>query len=137
MLRVAPDGRSVWVQTGRSHTNVVLDAETLAIRQTTPTGREPVTAAFQPAGRPYGLVTHLSDNFVLVLDHASGVEVARIDVGGPQANASFTPDGALAFVTVTPSNEVAIIDLANRAVVGRIPVGSQPMGLVLLDPDTA
>ena len=29
----------------------------------------------------------------------------------------------------------AIIDLENRTVIGRIPVGSQPMGLVLLDPD--
>jgi YVTN family beta-propeller protein len=32
---------------------------------------------------------------------------------------------------------VTIIDLASRTVVGRIPVGSQPMGLVLIDPDAA
>jgi YVTN family beta-propeller protein len=136
MLRVSPDRRFVWVQAGGNHTNVVLDVETMAAVQTIPTGQGPVTAAFQPEGRRYGLVTHLSDNFVLVLDQESGVPVDRIDVGGPQANASFTPDSALAFVTVTSKDEVVIIDLTNRAVVGRIPVGAAPMGLVLLDPDT-
>jgi DNA-binding beta-propeller fold protein YncE len=137
MLRVTPDGRRVWVQTGADHTNVVLDAETLSILRTTPTGREPVTAAFQPNTRRYGLVTHLSDSFVLILDQSSGVELARVDVGGSQANAGFTPDGSFAFVTVTATDEVAIIDLESRTVVGRIRVGSQPMGLVLLDPDAA
>ncbi len=136
MLRVTPDGRFVWVQTGGNHTNVVLDVESLAIVQTTPAGQEPVTAAFQPNGGRYGLVLHLSDNFVLVIDQETGVSVDRIDVGGPQANASFTPDGALAFVTVTSRNEVVIIDLTNRTVVGRIPVGAAPMGLVLFDPNS-
>jgi YVTN family beta-propeller protein len=137
MLRVSPDGRSVWVQAGGNHTNVVLDAETLAIVRTTPTGLGPVTAAFQPGSRRYGLVTHLSDSFVLMLDQASGDAVDRIEVGGPQANAVFTPDGSLAYVTLTNNNEVAIIDLTDRTVVGRIAVGSQPMGLVLLDPSAA
>lgn len=31
-------------------------------------------------------------------------------------------------------NEVAAIDMAELAVVARIPTGGQPMGLVLLDP---
>jgi YVTN family beta-propeller protein len=134
MLRVSPDGKAVWVQTGSANTNVVLDPDTLEILQTTPAGKQPVEAAFQPNGGRYGLVTHADDTFVLVLDRDSGRAVTRIDVGQAQANTSFSPDGALAFVSVTGGNEVAVIDMANLAVVARIPTGAAPMGLVLLDP---
>ena len=137
MLRVSPDGKTVWVQTGQANTNVVLDSETLDVLQTTPAGSQPVEAAFQPNGGRYGLVTHADDTFVLMLDRDSGRELARIDVGKPQANASFSPDGALAFVSVTGADEVAVIDMANLAVVGRIQAGTAPMGLILLDSSAA
>ena len=134
MLRVSPDGKLVWVQTGQANTNVVLDAETMAVVQTTPAGRQPVRAAFQPGDGRYGLVTHADDTFVLVLDRQTGAEVTRLEVGAPQANASFTPDGQTSFVTVIGADQVAVIDMAQLAVVGRIPTGGQPMGLALLDP---
>jgi YVTN family beta-propeller protein len=134
MLRVAPDGKAVWVQTGQANTNVVLDSETLDVLQTTPAGSQPVEAAFQPNGGRYGLVTHFDDTFVLVLDRDSGRQVARIEVGKSQANASFSADGATAFVSVTGANEVAVIDMTSLAVVARIQTGAAPMGLVLLDP---
>ena len=134
MLRVSPDGKAVWVQTGQANTNVVLDPETLDILQTTPAGKQPVVAAFQPNGGRYGLVTHADDTFVLVLDRDSGQAVTRIEVGQPQANTSFSLDGGLAFVSVTGANEVAVIDMASLAVVSRIPTGAAPMGLVVFDP---
>jgi YVTN family beta-propeller protein len=37
-------------------------------------------------------------------------------------------------VSVTGANEVAVIDMANLAVVSRIQTGAAPMGLILLDP---
>jgi YVTN family beta-propeller protein len=134
MLRVAPDGKDLWVQTSATHTNVVLDAETLDTLHTEPIGRGPVQSAFGPAGGRYVLVTHLEDDFVLVLDRATGRAVQRIDVGGPQANASFLPDGTTAYVTVTSRNEVVAIDLVELAVVARIAAGEEPMGLVVFDP---
>jgi YVTN family beta-propeller protein len=137
MLRVSPDGKQVWVQTGQANTNVVLDAETMAVLETTLAGRQPVQSAFQPSNGRYGLITHAEDTFVLVLDRHTGKEVTRIDLGQPQANASFTPDGGTAFVTVMAADEVAVIDMAQLAVVGRIKTGGGPMGLVLLDPTTA
>ena len=133
MLRVSPDGKEVWVQTGQANTNVVLDAESLAVLHTTPAGTQPVEAAFQPGDGRYGLVTHFDDTFVLVLDRRSGQAVTRIEVGQPQANASFTPDGATAFVSVVGGDEVVAIDMAHLAVAARIPTGAQPMGLVLLE----
>ena len=134
MLRVAPDGKDLWVQTVGANTNAVLDAETMETLQTEPTGRGPVQSAFGPEGGRYGLVTHLEETFVLALDRQTGREAGRIEVGGPQANASFMPDGATAFVTVPSRNEVAAIDMAELAVVGRIPAGGEPMGLVVFDP---
>jgi YVTN family beta-propeller protein len=83
MLRVSPDGKQVWVQTGMANTNVVLDAESLAVVQTTPAGKQPVEAAFQPGDGRYGLVTHFDDTFVLVLDRRSGQAVTRIEVRRP------------------------------------------------------
>ena len=90
--------------------------------------------AFGPAGGRYGLVMHLEDDFVLVLDRETGRTVQRIEVGGPQANASFLPDGTTAYVTVTGRNEVVAIDMVELAVVARIAAGEEPMGLVVFDP---
>ena len=134
MLRVTPDGKDLWVQTAGANTNVVLGVDTMETRHTEPAGRGPVTCAFGPGGGRYGLVTHLEASFVLALDRETGREAARIDVGGPQANASFAPDGATAFVAVTGRNEVVAIDMAELAVVGRVPAGEEPMGLVVFDP---
>jgi YVTN family beta-propeller protein len=132
MLRVSPDGSVVWVQTGRANTNVVLDVDTMQILATTPAGKQPVEAAFQPNTGRYGLVTHFDDTFVMVLDRQTGREVTRIDVGAAQANASFTADGATAFVTVMGADNVAVIDMGQLAVVDSFKVGKQPMGLALL-----
>ena len=43
----------------------------------------------------------------------------------------------MAFVSVTGADEVAVIDMANLAVVGRIQAGTAPMGLILLDSSAA
>jgi YVTN family beta-propeller protein len=131
MLRVSPDGRYVWVQTGQANTNVVLDADTMDTLQTTSVGKQPVEAAFQPNDGRYGLLTHFDDTFVLVLDRQTGREVTRIDVGAAQANASFTPDGATAFVTVTGADSLVVIDMRQLAVVARLQTGGRPMGLAL------
>jgi YVTN family beta-propeller protein len=133
MLRVSPDGNVVWVQTAGTNSNVVLDVESLATLHEERTGQGPVQSAFGPTQGRYGLVTHLEEPFVLVLDRDTGQEVQRIDVGGPQANASFLPDGATAYVTVTSRNEVVAIDMVELAVVGRIPAREEPMGLVVFD----
>lgn len=137
MLRVSPDGKVVWVQTSGANTNAVLDVDTLETLHTEPTGRGPVQSAFGPADGRHGLVTHLDEPFVLALDRETGREARRIDVGGPQANASIAPDGATAYVTVTSRGEVVAIDMAELVVVGRIGTGAEPMGLVVFDPATA
>lgn len=133
MLRVDPSGKEVWVLTADARTNVVLDVERMTTLHTEPVGRGPVQCAFGPAGGRYGLVTHLDETFVLALEQETGRVATRIEVGGSQANVSFTPDGALAYVTVTSRNEVVAIDMHELAVVGTIHAGEEPMGLAMVD----
>ena len=135
MLRVAPDGKTLWVQTAATHRNVVLDVERMDVLHSEEVGKGPVQSAFGPVGGRYGLVTHLEETFVQVLDRETGRAITRIDVGGVQANASFLPDGSIAYVTVTSRDEVVAIDMTELAVVGRIAAGVEPMGLVVFDPD--
>lgn len=134
MLRVTPDGKRLWVQTAATHRNVVLDVDGMAVLHSEEVGTGPVQSAFGPVDGRYGLVTHLEDSFVQVLERATGRPVTRIDVGGAQGNVSFLPDGSLAYVTVTSRDEVVAIDMTELTVVGRITTGNEPMGLVVFDP---
>ena len=133
MLRVAPDGATVWVQTARAGTNDVLETATLARRGTQQLGGVPVTMAWTPDGR-FAYITHIGDNFVAVVDGATFSEVARIPVGQSLANVAFRPDGRYAYVTIIGENKVAVIDTRRLTVVKKIPVGSQPWGLVIMSP---
>ncbi|HET8626114.1 MAG TPA: hypothetical protein VFL91_01775 [Thermomicrobiales bacterium] len=134
MLRVAPGGRELWVATQAADTNSVLDVDTMAVLSSTPTGRQPTISAFQPDGGRYVLLIHQDDTFVSVRDRATQREVQRIEIGLPQINAAFTPDGATAFVAVPKANALVVLDMNALAIVGRIPTGAAPGGLVLLDP---
>ena len=71
--------------------------------------------------------------FVLVSTATRASRLTCIEVGKPQANATFSPHGGTAFVSVTGANAVADIHMASLAAVGRIPTGVAPMSLVLLD----
>jgi DNA-binding beta-propeller fold protein YncE len=134
MLRVSPDGKMLWILTAAAATNVVLDVEQMKSQHVEAIGKGPVQSAFRPSGRRYAPLTHLEETFVLVLEQATGKAVQRIDVGGPQAIASFLPDGSLAYLTVTGRNEIVAVDMRELSVVARIPTGKEPMGLILLDP---
>ncbi len=133
MLRVAPDGNSIWVQTAAGGTNDVLDPMTLKIRVSEKLGKVPVSNAWAPDGR-YAYVTHFKDNYVSVLDAKTFRETGRIPVGQGGANVAFSPDGAFAYVTLVGENKVAVIDTARMEVVKKIAAGSKPWGLVIMSP---
>jgi DNA-binding beta-propeller fold protein YncE len=131
MLRVSPDGKEVWVQTGKVDENTVLSAEDLSTLATMPTGKGPVTNAWTPDGR-YSLVANSSDTFASVFDASSRKEVARLMVGQGGSNFGFTRDGSTGFMSVTGANSVAVIDLAKFSVVSQIRAGTMPQGLIVL-----
>src|SRR5215470_3280436 len=111
MLRVSPDGKEVWVQTGEANTNVVLDAADLTVLATQPTGKQPVTNAWTP-DRRYSVVTNGQDTFAQLFDARTFKEVKRLTIGLGGTNIGFSKDGRTAFIAVRGANEVAVIDLA-------------------------
>ena len=71
-----------------------------------------------------------------VIDTATGVVSASIDVGGQPAGVAITPDGRHAYVTGTVplDGTVWVIDTATGVVSATIPVGPNP-GEVAITPD--
>ena len=131
MLRVSPDGKEVWVQTGKVDTNVVLNAEDLSTLATLPTGKGPVTNAWTPDAR-YSVVSNSNDTFASVFDAKTYKEVARLAVGQGGSNVGFTRDGTTGFMAVTGANAVAVFDVGKLTVVSQIKAGTQPQGLIVL-----
>jgi DNA-binding beta-propeller fold protein YncE len=130
MLRVSPDGRQVWVQTTATDTNVVLAADDLSVLATEPTGKTPVTNAWTPDNR-YSFVTNSGDTYMSIFDARTYREVERLPVGPGARNIGFTRDGSTAFISVTDANSVAVVDLGRLEVVGQVPVGTEPQGLII------
>jgi len=130
MLRVSPDGKEVWVQTGNANTNVVLDADDLKVLATEPCGKGPVTNAWTP-DRTYSIVTNSGDTFAQLFDAKTHKEVKRLNVGQGGANIGFTRDGKTAFIAVTGANAVAVVDLTKLEVVEQVRAGTQPQGLIV------
>ena len=131
MLRVDPRGETVWVQTAVGGTNEVLDANTLGVRDSRKLGKVPVTTAWTPDGR-YAYVTHISDDFIAVMDASSYQEIKRIRVGQGVANVAFRPDGRFAYATVRGENKLAVIDTATMETVKSLATGDQPFGLIVM-----
>jgi YVTN family beta-propeller protein len=52
-------------------------------------------------------------------------------VGPGARNVGFTRDGSTAFISVTDTNSVAVVDLGRLEVVGQVPVGTEPQGLII------
>jgi DNA-binding beta-propeller fold protein YncE len=131
MLRVSPDGKEVWVQTGKVDENTVLSAEDLSTLATMPTGKGPVTNAWTPDAR-YSVVSNSSDTFATVFDAKTYKEVARLMVGQGGSNIGFTRDGSTGFMSVTGANAVAVIDMGKLNVVSQVKAGTMPQGLIVL-----
>ena len=131
MLRVSPDGKEVWVQTGEMNVNTVLSSEDLSTLTTMPTGKGPVTNAWTPDGR-YSLVANQGDTFASVFDAKTYKEVARLTIGQGGTNIGFTRDGSTAFMSGTGANSVAVIDMGKLSVVSQLKAGTQPQGLIVV-----
>lgn len=66
---------------------------------------------------------------VVVLSTADRKEVKRIAIGHGAEGILMEPAGARVFVSATPDDYVAVIDLKTLTLAGRIEAGKQPDGL--------
>jgi YVTN family beta-propeller protein len=133
-LALSPDGRTLWVVNPDADSVTAVDVRTLTVGAPVPVGREPWAVAVTRSGT------------VVVMNRAGGsltllARGARHDVWvGPEPGGlALSADGRLAYVTVSSADEVVVVDLGERRVAERIPVGRQPwsVGIMASEPDAA
>lgn len=79
-VKVAPDGRKIYVSNGRAGTVSVLDSHTYELLNTIKVGVRPWGIAFSPNGK-FLYTANGPSNDVSVVDLQAGKEVARVKVG--------------------------------------------------------
>jgi YVTN family beta-propeller protein len=130
---VSPDGKEIWAANARDATVTIIDVATKKAIQTLPI---PVKGAnrlkFTPDGRRVlisGLGARTGDSSLMVMNTSTRKEVKQLNLGGGAAGILIDPDGSRAYVAVSTSDKVAVVDLKTLEVVGQINAGKQPDGL--------
>jgi len=129
-INVTPDGSEVWVGSNATGRVSVLTPATGTVTTVAEGFGWPYRVRFTPDVRTV-LLPDLRNEELRILDRASKAERARLDFAGagPQG-IIITPDGRYAFLSLSQQSRVAIIDIAAASVVGHLPAGSTPDGVV-------
>lgn len=129
-INVTPDGKEVWVGSNQTGRISVVDAATGT-----------VSTAAEGFSWPYRVLYSPDAELVLMPDYrkeelrfiarASRQELARLTLTGkgPQG-IIFAPNGRYAFLSFSSAAAVAIIDVAQRRIVGELKAGETPDGVV-------
>jgi DNA-binding beta-propeller fold protein YncE len=129
-INVTPDGKDVWVGSNATGLVSVVSAATGT-----------VSTAAEGFGWPYRVLYSPDNQLVLLPDlrkeelrfveRTSRKELARLSLPGkgPQG-ITFAPNGRYAFLSFSTGSAVAIIDVAQRKVVGELEAGETPDGVV-------
>lgn len=142
-LRLAPDGKSLYVAQSAFGKIAVLSAADLSDQREIKTEQHPNDILFAPDGRIF--VSCGSSNSVLVLDPASGETRERIvmnltphaPTGTTPECLALSPDGKTLYVANSDNNDVAVVDVASPGhsrVKGFVPTGWYPT-FVFATPD--
>ncbi len=129
-INVTPDGREVWVGSNKTGKVSVVDPTTGAVTTAAEGVSWPYRVLFSPDTRTVA-IPDMNNNEVRFLERASRRELSRIAFpnAGPQG-ITMTPDGRYLFLSLSKEARIAVIDARSRAVVGYIPSGETPDGVV-------
>lgn len=129
-INVTPDGREVWVGSNATGTVSVVNPATGAVTTAAEGFGWPYRVLFSPDTRLV-LMPDLRKEELRFIDRASRQELARLALPGkgPQGIV-FEPTGTYAFLSYSTGAAVAIIDVAQRKVVGELKAGDTPDGVV-------
>jgi YVTN family beta-propeller protein len=128
---VSPNGRELWSAAAEGGTVSIINLGTKELAQTLDAH---VTGAnrlkFTPDGK-YVFVSMLASNGgdVAIFDAATRREVKRLSLGRGAGGILMQPDGSRAYVSCSPDNFVAVIDLKTLKEIGRIKTDRGPDGL--------
>lgn len=121
--------QTIWVANAVEGTISIVDWKSRAVAGTIQAGLPTANRLKFTPDRKLALVSREKSGDLTVLDVA-GRKVAReIRVGTGAAGVLVEPDGARAFVSCSPDNWVAVVDLKKMEVVGKVLPGTEPDGL--------
>jgi len=130
-----PDGKTAWVVYDKSHDLGVIDAEAKKLVKRVKIGGNPYNLAFTPDGRHLLVLdwgSDTSNDEVIFYDLKAEKIDGRVEVSTWPAHAMFSRDAKLLYVSGETAGDVTVIDVASRAVVGRlVHGGGDAMGLAL------
>jgi YVTN family beta-propeller protein len=126
---VSPDRKEIWVANAHDGTISIIDLDAKKVVQTLDANvRSANRLKFTPDGK-LAFVSTLGAPDLVVLDAATRKEVKRVPIGRGAAGILMQPDGQRAYVSCTPDDYIAVIDLKSLTVTGKINAGKQPDGL--------
>jgi YVTN family beta-propeller protein len=126
---LSPDGKQIWAANSQDGTVTVIDVATRRPIQTFRVQtRRSNRLKFSPDGRLV-LISDLDAGELLVLEHDTKKELARIKLGRQPAGILIAPDSKRAYVAVTGDNNVAAIDLGTLEIADRLQTGNGPDGM--------
>ena len=89
-VKVAPDGRKIYVSNGRAGTVSVLDATSGEVTNTLKVGKRPWGIALSPDSK-FLFAANGPSNDVSVVDLATSKEIARVKAGGSPWGVAVVP----------------------------------------------
>lgn len=133
-IALSPDGRRLWIGSNEDHTVTVVDAATLAPVDTLPAPGFPYRAvAAADGGRvvvpnPMAATLRLFDARTLTEEAAIVIPPGAAGAAQP-VGVALSADGRTAYVSLQDRSQVAVVDLASRAITGFWDVGAGPDGI--------
>ena len=125
---VSPDGKELWAASHQEMVTIIDIATKKLIQTINVHTKFANRLKFTPDGK-HVLISDLGNGDLIVVDAGSRKELKRISLGRGCAGILVPPDGSVAYVAVSPDNNVAVVDLKTLSVTGRIATGKGPDGL--------
>lgn len=129
-----PDGSRVYVSLRDENRVAVIDTATREVTDRIEVGPNPIQVIATPDGRQVYVAnqgTEVAPNdTVSVIDTATGEVAKTLKTGLGAHGVSASANGAFVFVTNIAGDSVSVIDVARQEVVGSVPVGDRPNGIV-------
>ena len=127
-------GEELWVGNGAAYsvTRLVKGAGGWSKRDEIVTGAWPaaVAAMDETAQLPFGLVAQRGADSIGFIDRETGVLEDALWVGDEPTGLALLADKGLLYVSLATERAVAVVDVRERRVIGRIEVGFDPRALV-------
>lgn len=128
-IAVSPDGKELWVGQNGDGGVSIIDTATLAVKKTFKAGRMPIRLKFTADGKLVVIVDPRTSE-VIVYEATTVQELKRIAVQGSPVSFAFSPDEKQIAVSLLNIAKAAIVDLETGKVLGTVPVGNVPDGIV-------